>query len=80
MTLVFTSLLMCFGNEFMWVHVYVCVCVCMYACVCLSKVSCFGESGEGDNGDSWELQCVRKGEKKWTRGAAVKLKHANTQR
>lgn len=44
------------------------------------EVSCFGESGEGDNGDSWELQCVRKGEKKWTRGAAVKLKHANTQR
>ncbi|CAM9528828.1 unnamed protein product [Ectocarpus fasciculatus] len=44
------------------------------------EVSAFGDSGEGDGGDSWEVTCVHKGSENWARDESVKLKHVSTKK
>lgn len=44
------------------------------------QVSAFGDSGEGDGGDSWELICVHKDSENWARDESVKLKHVSTKK
>jgi len=42
------------------------------------EVSAYGEKGEGDTGDIWQVVCTQKGAKTWKRGEAVQLKHVDT--
>jgi dolichyl-phosphate-mannose--protein O-mannosyl transferase len=44
------------------------------------EVSCFGENGDGDTGDDWEVVCVSAGEKFWRREQEIRLKHKDTGR
>mmetsp|Transcript_23215 Transcript_23215/g.33742 ORF Transcript_23215/g.33742 Transcript_23215/m.33742 type:complete len:229 (-) Transcript_23215:90-776(-) len=44
------------------------------------EVSCYGEGGEGDTGDNWELVCTSKGATTWKRGQPVRLKSVDTKR
>ncbi|CAM9349133.1 unnamed protein product [Choristocarpus tenellus] len=44
------------------------------------EVSCFGESGEGDTGDTWVVECTRSSDEAWVRGGQVRLKHKDTKR
>jgi len=41
------------------------------------EVSAFGEGGEGDTGDNWEIKCAQ-GEEYWRRGDAIQLRHVDT--
>lgn len=41
------------------------------------EVSGFGENGDGDTGDSWEVVCQGR-EKYWERGSVIQLKHVDT--
>lgn len=41
-------------------------------------MSAFGDGGEGDGGDSWEVTCVHKGHDNWARDESVRLKHVAT--
>eukprot|EP00752_Nemacystus_decipiens_P014817 g13191.t1 len=44
------------------------------------EVSAFGDGGEGDGGDSWELTCVHKDSDNWARDESVRLKHVATKK
>jgi len=41
------------------------------------EVSAFGEGGNGDTGDNWEIVC-ESGESYWRRGGLISLKHVDT--
>ena len=41
------------------------------------EVSAYGDNGQGDTGDNWEVICDA-GKKHWTRGDAVQFKHSDT--
>ena len=41
------------------------------------EVSAYGENGEGDTGDNWEVICEA-GEEYWRRGGLVQFKHIDT--
>ncbi|CAM9852111.1 unnamed protein product, partial [Chrysoparadoxa australica] len=42
------------------------------------EVSCFGEGGEGDSGDNWEVICTSPSGTHWRRGEHVKLRSVAT--
>ena len=45
-----------------------------------AQVSAFGEGGEGDGGDSWRLECLRRGDESWSRDSSVRLRHVDTKK
>eukprot|EP01041_Mallomonas_annulata_P002299 gene2299-4473_t len=42
------------------------------------EVSCFGEGGEGDTGDNWEVVCSDPNDDYWRRGNLIQFKHVDT--
>ena len=44
------------------------------------EVSGFGDSGTGDTGDNWTIQCADSGEKVWQRGSPINFVHVDTSR
>ncbi|CAN0488083.1 unnamed protein product, partial [Laminaria digitata] len=44
------------------------------------QVSAFGDGGEGDGGDSWKVECMRRDDESWSRDTSVRLRHVDTQK
>ena len=44
------------------------------------EVSGYGENGEGDTGDNWQITCTKPGAIYWDRGAPITLLHQDTKK
>jgi len=42
------------------------------------EVSAFGEGGDGDTGDNWQVSCISSNTKNWNRNKAIRFKHSDT--
>eukprot|EP00742_Colponemidia_sp_Colp-10_P002525 GILJ01002698.1.p1 GENE.GILJ01002698.1~~GILJ01002698.1.p1 ORF type:complete len:231 (+),score=31.12 GILJ01002698.1:68-760(+) len=43
-----------------------------------TEVTCFGEDGRGDTGDTWRVECLSSSSDSWLRTATIRFKHQDT--